>query len=90
MKRWPVITAGVAGAAVGVFVVVAVNADAGFGSPALTQAITMALLVLCPVANSLWWGNWAPPILNGLLYAGVAFGIAKWRSVRKAGTGMSN
>jgi hypothetical protein len=90
MKRWPIIAATIAGAVIGVLVVIMIIADRGFGiPPALMMVVSLTFTILCPAAYFLEWGNWAPPVLNALLYGGVAFGVAKWRSYRKIRTQLS-
>ena len=85
MKRWPIITAGVAGAVIGFLGTVYVGMAVGLAT-SLTTTATVVLVVLCPVIYTVWWKWWLVPILNALVYGGVAFGIAKWRatSARRA------
>ena len=81
MKRWPIVVAGLAGAVLGFLSTVYVGMAVGLAI-SLTTTATVVLLIVCPVLYSIWLKWWLVPILNGLLYGGVAFGIAKWRSGR--------
>jgi hypothetical protein len=81
MKRWPIVVAGLTGAVLGFLCTVYVGMAVGLET-SLTTAATVVLLIVCPVIYSIWLKWWLVPILNGLLYTGVAFGIAKWRSSR--------
>jgi hypothetical protein len=49
----------------------------------LTTTATIVLFTVCPVIYSIWWAWWLVPVLNAVLYGGVAFGIAKWRLAYK-------
>jgi hypothetical protein len=78
MKRWPIFTAGGVGAVIGFFDPVYVGMSSGLAT-SLTTTDTVVLVVLCPVIYAIRWTLWLVPILNALVYGGVAFGIAKWR-----------
>jgi hypothetical protein len=82
MKRWPVLTASVAGVIVGFLCVVCVGAAIGLRTY-LTTTATVVVIAICPVIYSIRYSWWVVPILNGIPYGGVAFGISKWRSIRK-------
>jgi hypothetical protein len=82
MKRWPIITAFIVGAIVGFLCVVYVGMAFGLAT-SLTTTATVVLVAICPVIYSIRWSWWLVPILNGTLYGGIAFSIAKWRSVHK-------
>ena len=81
MKRWPIIAAGTAGAITGFLGTVYVGMAMGLAT-SLTTTATVALIVIVPVIHAIWWKWWLVPILNALLYGGVAFGIATWRGRR--------
>ena len=82
MKRWPILAAGTAGAVTGFLGTVYVGMAMGLAT-SLTTTATVMLVVICPVIYAIWWKWWLVPILNALLYGGIAFGIARWRG-RKA------
>jgi hypothetical protein len=48
----------------------------------LTKTATVLLVIVCPVIYSIWWAWWLVPMLNALLYGGLAFGIAMWRNAK--------
>jgi hypothetical protein len=81
MKRCSIVVAGLAGAGLGFLSTVYVGMAMGLAT-SLTTTATVVLLIICPVIYSIWLKWWLVPILNGLLYGGVAFAIAKWRSGR--------
>jgi len=81
MKGWPIVTAGAVGAVAGFLGTVYVGWAVGLAT-SLTTTATVVLVVICPVIYSIWWKWWLVPILNALLYGGVAFGITKWRTAR--------
>jgi hypothetical protein len=82
MRLWPTITASITGAVVGflstIYVGMAVNL-----ATSLTITATVVLVTICPVIYLIWWGWWFVPILNAVLYGGLAFGISKWRLAHK-------
>jgi hypothetical protein len=52
----------------------------------LTKIGTVVIVIICPVIFALRWGWWGwrlVPLLNAMLYGGLAFGIAKWRLGRR-------
>ena len=81
MKSWPIVAAGIAGASVGflgtIYVGMAMNL-----ATSLTKTATVLLVIVCPVIYSIWWGWWLVPILNGVVYGSVAYGIVRWRNAR--------
>lgn len=79
MKRWPIIAAGTAGAVTGFLGTLYVGMAMGLAT-SLTTTATVVLVVIVPVIHTIWWKWWLVPILNALLYAGIAFGIATWRA----------
>jgi hypothetical protein len=81
MKRWPIIIASIAGAIVGFLCVVYVGMAFGLAT-SLTKTATVVLVVICPVMYSIWWKWWLVPVLNAVFYAGLAFGVAKWKMPR--------
>ena len=87
MKRWPIVAASIAGAAVGFWGTVYAGSAIGLGT-SLTTTETDLLVVLCPPIYLMWWGWWLVPIVNALLYAGIAFGITKWQRSKRKPTGL--
>jgi hypothetical protein len=85
MKRWPIITAA-AGAAVGFLGTIYLGTAINLGT-SLTTTATLLLAVVCPPIYIIWFGWWLVPILNAVLYGGVAFGIARWRGRAAQRTG---
>ncbi len=84
MKRWPIVTAAVVGAAIGFLSSMYVGMAIGLAT-SLTTAATVVVLIVCPVmffAFLLRFPWWLVPILNGMFYGGVVFVIAKWRNTR--------
>ena len=86
VKRWPIITASIAGVLIGFLCVFYISIAFAL-TTSLTGKAFAIVLVLCPdsvfiflFGFSIWW---LVPLLNALLYGGVAFGIAKWRVARK-------
>lgn len=82
MKHWPVIAAAISGALIGFLSTVYVGTAVNLGT-SLTTTANVLLVILCPVIYSIWWAWWLVPILNALLYGGLAFGIASWRSAKR-------
>jgi hypothetical protein len=78
MKRWPIITASIGGAIVGLLSAIYLATAVGMATP-LTTTATLILVIICPVIYSIWWGWWLVPLLNAMLCGGLAFAIAKWR-----------
>ena len=81
MKRWPIIAATTTGALIGYLSALWVGMAMELAT-SLTKTATVLLVVLCPVIYSIWWAWWLVPILNALLYGGLAFGIAMWRGAK--------
>ena len=78
MKRWPKVTAAIAGALVGFLCEITVGTALAHGTSLPTAAI-VSIVILCPAIYLGWHSAWLPPILNAMLYAEIAFGIGKWR-----------
>jgi len=78
MKRWPIITASMAGALIGFLSTIYVGMAVALHT-SLTTTANVVLVTVCPVIYVMWWRWWLVPILNAILYGGLAFGIAKWR-----------
>jgi hypothetical protein len=82
MKRWPTVAAAIAGAVVAFFVEITVGTALSLRT-SLPTAAKVSLVILCPAIYLGWQSAWLPPILNAMLYAAIAFGIAKWRTASK-------
>ena len=82
MKRWPTVTAAIAGAVVGFVCEVTVGTALSLRTSLPTAAI-VCLVISCPAIYLGWQSAWLPPILNAILYSAIAFGIAKWRMANK-------
>ncbi len=82
MKRWPTVTAAIAGAVVAFLVEITVGTALSLRT-SLPPAAKVCLVILCPAIYLGWQSAWLPPILNAMLYAAIAFGIAKWRIANK-------
>ena len=81
MKRWPIIAAATTGALIGFLSTLYVGMAVGLAT-SLTKTAMVLLVIFCPVIYSIWWAWWLVPILNALLYGGLAFGIAIWRNAK--------
>jgi hypothetical protein len=82
MKRWPTVTAAIVGGVVAFFCEITVGTALSHRT-ALPTAVVVSLVTLCPPIYLGWQSPWLPPILNAILYAAIAFGIAKWRITNK-------
>jgi type III secretory pathway component EscS len=82
MKRWPIVMAAIAGAVIAFFVEITVGTALSLRA-SLPAAAKVSLVILCPAIYLGWHSAWLPPILNAILYAAIAFGIAKWRIANK-------
>jgi len=82
MKRWPTVTAAIAGAVVAFLCEITVGTALSFRT-SLPTAAKISIVILCPAIYLGWRSAWLPPILNAMLYAAIAFGIAKWRIANK-------
>jgi len=78
MKRWPIVTASTTGALVGFLSTIYVGTAVALHT-CLTTTATVVLVTVCPAIYVIWCSWWLVPILNAMLYGGLAFGIAKWR-----------
>ena len=87
MKLWPIITAFIVGAIMGIMSVGFLTLAFGFGS--IPRLVTVILFITCPASfillTGLWW---LVPMVNGILYLALVFGFAKWR-MRRARQGLS-
>jgi hypothetical protein len=89
MKRWPIVTAVIAGAITGLLSVIYVGTAINLGT-SLTATATVMLFITCPVVYAIWLSWWLVPVLNGMLYGGVAFVVVKWRLVHNRVDKISN
>ena len=78
MKQWPIWTAAIVGLAIGFLCNTYANLTAAIATSP-TLAVGVVIVLFCPVIYVSWWNVWLVPILNGLLYGGIAFAISKWR-----------